>query len=75
MYSTKVRVLAVAAWMVMFLSGPICMLAWALQFVRWSGVGFGIRPGIVGILPQHGVEEVAGLLALVQLQRLPDPVQ
>ena len=31
------------AWMLMFLSGPICMLAWALQFVRWSRVGIGIR--------------------------------
>lgn len=34
------------AWMLMLMSGPLFMLAWALQFVPWRHVGFGVREAI-----------------------------
>jgi len=34
------------AWMLMLMSGPLFMLAWALQFVPWRHAGFGVREAI-----------------------------
>src|SRR5690348_8371532 len=33
-------------WMLMFMSGPLCVLAWALQFVPWRQARFGMREGV-----------------------------
>lgn len=35
------------AWTLLFLSGPICLLAWALLFVPWASVSFGPREWII----------------------------
>jgi hypothetical protein len=35
------------AWMVITLSGPICLLAWALTFIPWAHVTFGLREWVI----------------------------
>jgi hypothetical protein len=35
------------AWMLITLSGPMCLLAWALMFVPWTRVSVGLREWII----------------------------